>query len=111
MMKCLIDSNLDFLNIKNSENKTPLYIAIHFQRLDIIDYLLLKIAYPINLSNQHLYLHKAIRMRDPVIVKKLLDFGVDVNSLDDQGILITQGTLRSIFFLLILTNVLLSALS
>jgi len=37
------------------------------------------------LNNAHIYLHKAIRMRDPILTKKFLEAGIDVNAPDDQG--------------------------
>jgi len=70
--------------VKNNENKTPLYFAIHHQKHDICYLILSKIDIN-NLSNSHIYLHKAIRMRDPILTKKFLESGIDVNAPDDQG--------------------------
>ena len=76
-----------FLKVKNNENKTPLYFAIHLQKHDICNLILSKIDIN-NLHNAHIYLHKAIRMRDPILTKKFLDSGIDVNAPDDQGIIV-----------------------
>lgn len=38
------------------------------------------------LPNSHMYLHKAIRMRDPLLTNKLIELGVNINASDDQGI-------------------------
>lgn len=40
-----------------------------------------------NVFNSHVYLHKAIRMRDANLARKLIDMGVDANHADDQGII------------------------
>jgi hypothetical protein len=37
--------------------------------------------------NNYVYLHKAIRMRDPYLTQQFINLGVDVNAVDDQGIL------------------------
>jgi ankyrin repeat protein len=37
------------------------------------------------ISNSHIYLHKAIRLRDPVLTEKLINMGISVDACDDQG--------------------------
>jgi ankyrin repeat protein len=81
----LIESNEDYLRIKNNDNKTPLYLAIHNSKTDIINLLLSKLDMS-RIVNSHIYLHKAVRMRDPILTEKLIDLGCDINSTDDQGI-------------------------
>ncbi len=58
---------------------------MNFYKLDIIDFILSKTDFS-KVANSHVYLHKAIRMRDPILVMKLLKSGISVNSVDDQGI-------------------------
>jgi hypothetical protein len=58
---------------------------MNFYKLDIIDFILSKTDFS-KVPNSHVYLHKAIRMRDPILVMKLLKSGISVNSVDDQGI-------------------------
>lgn len=72
------------MKIKNSENKTLLYQSIQTKSKEIINLILTKIDLNL-IPNAYIYLHKAIRMRDPLLTQKLLEMGVDVNSSDDQG--------------------------
>ena len=74
----------EYLSVKNQENKTAFYIAINNKNDDIIDLFLEKIKeQKIQLS--YLYLFKAIRTRNPELVKKLVNLGIKVDSTDDQG--------------------------
>ena len=74
----------EYIKIKNEENKTSFYLTIHQKNEDLISLFLSKIEltkFPLT----HIYLHKAIRMRNPELVKRLINMGVNVNSTDDQG--------------------------
>ena len=74
----------EYLSVKNQENKTAFYMAINNKYDDIIDLFLEKIKeQKIQLS--YIYLFKAIRTRNPELVKKLVDLGIKVDSTDDQG--------------------------
>ena len=74
----------EYLTVKNQENKTAFYVAINNKNDDIIDLFLEKIKeQKIQLS--YLYLFKAIRTRNPELVKKLVNLGIKVDSIDDQG--------------------------
>lgn len=84
VIKCLISNNDEYLKIKNNDNKTPLYLAIHSGKVEITNQMLYRLDFS-KIGNSHIYLHKAIRMRDPLLTEKLLDLGVDINSSDDQG--------------------------
>ncbi len=84
VVKALLETSSEYFKIKNIENKTPFYIAIHNRNDELIELFLSKIdlaKFPIS----HLYFHKAIRMRNPELVKKLVSMGVNINSVDDQG--------------------------
>ena len=82
--KCLSESNKDAYNYTNSEGKTPLYAAIH-NGVEVIVSHILKNTKVENYKNANSYLFKAIRMRDPKLVSKLIEWGVDTASVDDQG--------------------------
>lgn len=84
VIKALLETSPEFFKIKNIENKTPFYISINNRNEDLISLFLSKI----DLSNfplSHVYFHKAIRMRNPELVKKLVAMGVNINAVDDQG--------------------------
>ena len=73
----------DFLTIKNIENRTPLSYCMS-KNNELIDLFLSKIKeQKIELSYN--YLFKAIKMRNPELVKKLINLGIKVDSIDDQG--------------------------
>ena len=74
----------EYIKIKNEENKTSFYLTIHQRNEDLIELFLSKIELS-HLPLSHIYLHKAIRMRNPELVKKLINMGVNVNATDDQG--------------------------
>ena len=74
----------EYLQVKNEENKTPFYIAIHNKNEDLIELFLSKISLS-KIPLSHIYLHKAIRVRNPDLVKKLIDLGININLTDDQG--------------------------
>ena len=57
---------------------------MNFYKLDIIDLIIAKTDFSM-IQNSHVYLHKAIRMRDPLLVMKLLRSGISINAIDDQG--------------------------
>ena len=62
----------EYLKVKNQENKTAFYMAINNKNDDIIDLFLEKIKeQKIQLS--YIYLFKAIRTRNPELVKKLVN--------------------------------------
>jgi Leucine-rich repeat (LRR) protein len=80
-----LESNYDeIIKIKNIENKTPLYYCIHNNKIEIADLFISKIDFSI-LPNAHVYLHKAIRIRDASLVAKLLQMGISAKRSDDQG--------------------------
>lgn len=85
VIKSILFSNCEITKIKNIDNKTPLYYSIHHSKIDITNLFLTKVDL-FNISNAYIYLHKAIRMRDPILTMKLIDLGVDPNNADDQGI-------------------------
>ena len=74
----------EYIKIKNEENKTSFYLTIHQKNEDLISLFLSKIELT-NFPLTHIYLHKAIRMRNPELVKRLINMGVNVNTTDDQG--------------------------
>ena len=73
-----------YLNIKNQENRTPFHVAINVKDDDIIDLFIEKIKQK-NIQLSYLYLFKAIRTRNPKLVKELVNLGIRVDSTDDQG--------------------------
>lgn len=84
VIKALAASNIQYLQIKNSDNKTPLYLAIQNNKLEITNLILTHIDFSL-ISNSHIYLHKAIRLRDPVLTEKFINMGISVDACDDQG--------------------------
>ena len=74
----------EYIKIKNEENKTSFYLTIHYKNEELISLFLSKIELT-NFPVTHIYLHKAIRMRNPELVKKLISMGVNINATDDQG--------------------------
>ena len=73
----------EFLTIKNIENRAPLSYCMS-KNNELIDLFLSKIKeHKIELSYH--YLFKAIKMRNPELVKKLIYLGIKVDSIDDQG--------------------------
>ena len=73
----------DYLTIKNIEGKTPLSYCMTKNK-DLIELFLSKIKeQKIELS--YAYLFKAIKMRNPELVKKLVYIGSKVDSIDEQG--------------------------
>ena len=74
----------EYLTVKNTENKTAFYVAINNKNDDIIDLFLEKIKEQ-RIQLNYLYLFKAIRTRNPELVKKLVNLGIKVDSTDDQG--------------------------
>ena len=73
-----------YLNIKNAENRKPFYLAINTKNDEIINLFLDKIIEK-KIKLNYTYLFKAIRTRNPNLVKKLINLGITVNSTDDQG--------------------------
>ena len=74
----------EYIKVKNEENKTSFYLTIHYKNEELISLFLSKIELT-NFPVTHIYLHKAIRMRNPELVKKLISMGVNINATDDQG--------------------------
>lgn len=74
----------DNLFILNHENRTPLYFALNSQKIEICNILINKMNLKLMKHNQ-LYLHKAIRMRNPDLVRLLLKSGIDPNEPDEHG--------------------------
>ena len=73
----------EYLTIKNIENKTPLYYSMS-KNNEIMELFLSKIKDK-KIELNYTYLLKAIRMRNPELVKKLVYLGANVDSIDDQG--------------------------
>lgn len=73
-----------FIKIKNSDNRTPLYHAIHHNREDIVQFLLKHVNFNL-VKNPHIYLHKAIRTRNAFVVSKLLEHDISPEGHDEQG--------------------------
>ena len=73
----------EYLTIKNIENRTPLNYCMN-KNSDLIDLFLSKIKEQ-KIEINHTYLFKAIKMRNPELVKKLIYLGSKVDSFDDQG--------------------------
>ena len=74
----------EYLTVTNQENKTAFYVAINNKNDEIIDLFLEKIKEQ-KITLNYIYLFKAIRTRNPELVKKLVNFGIKVDSTDDQG--------------------------
>ena len=73
----------DYLTIKNIEGRTPLSYCMTKNK-DLMELFLSKIKeQKIELS--YAYLFKAIKMRNPELVKKLVYIGSKVDSIDEQG--------------------------
>lgn len=83
-MQSLVDSDTEYLKVKNSDGRNPLYYAMHLGKEDITNMLILKQDIS-KLKNSHIYLHKAIRLRNHKLVRLLLSSGVNPDSEDDQG--------------------------
>ena len=86
VIKSLLESEdcEKYLNVKNAENKKPFYLAINSKNDEIIDIFFEKIKEK-KIKLNYLYLYKAIRTRDPPLVKKLVQYGVSPENVDDQG--------------------------
>ena len=86
VIKSLLESDdvEKYLNAKNAENKKPFYLAINSKNDEIIDLFFDKIKEK-NIKLNYLYLFKAIRTRNPQLVKKLIEYGISPFSVDDQG--------------------------
>ena len=86
VIKSLLESEdvEKYLNAKNAENKKPFYLAINSKNDEIIDLFFDKIKEK-NIKLNYLYLFKAIRTRNPQLVKKLIEYGISPFSVDDQG--------------------------
>ena len=85
IVKSLLESENveEYLTVKNIENKTPLYLSLTKSN-DLIDLFLSKMKEK-NIEINYTYLFKAIFMRNPELVKKLVNLGVKIDSIDDQG--------------------------
>ena len=86
VIKSLLESEdvEKYLIAKNAENKKPFYLAINSKNDEIIDLFFDKIKEK-NIKLNYLYLFKAIRTRNPQLVKKLIEYGISPFSVDDQG--------------------------
>ena len=73
----------EYLTVKNIENRTPLNYCMT-KNSDLVDLFLSKIKEQ-KIEINHTYLFKAIKMRNPELVKKLIYLGSKVDSYDDQG--------------------------
>ena len=85
------ESGYGYLTVKNIENKTPLYYSMA-KNNEIMELFLSKIKEQ-KIELNYIYLLKAIRMRNPELVKKLVYLGANVNSIDDQG----RGVFHTLF--------------
>jgi len=80
-----LESNYDeIMKIINIENKTPLLYCIHNNKIEIANLFISKVNF-MKIPKAHIYLHKAIRIRDTTLVAKLLDMGISTKDADDQG--------------------------
>ena len=77
------ENGYEYLTIKNVENKTPFYYSMT-KNNEIMELFLSKIKEK-KIQLNYNYLLKAIRMRNPELVKKLVYLGSDVEAIDDQG--------------------------
>ena len=77
------ENGYEYLTIQNVENKTPLYFSMA-KNNEIMELFLSKIKEQ-KIELNYTYLLKAIRMRNPELVKKLVYLGANVDSIDDQG--------------------------
>ena len=77
------ENGYEYLTIHNVENKTPLYFSMA-KNNEIMELFLSKIKEQ-KIELNYTYLLKAIRMRNPELVKKLVYLGANVDSIDDQG--------------------------
>ena len=77
------ENGYEYLTIKNIENKTPLYLSMG-KNNEIMELFLSKIKDQ-KIELNYTYLLKAIRMRNPELVKKLVYLGANANAIDDQG--------------------------
>jgi Leucine-rich repeat (LRR) protein len=104
VIQAMINDNEEYIKIKNTDNKTPLYVATN---VDIRNLILNKMDI-LTIPNNYVYLHKAIRMRDPLLTKQLIDLGVNVNATDDQGIVLLniQVPLAYMFYSVLLQSIL-----
>jgi 4-hydroxy-tetrahydrodipicolinate synthase len=59
-------------------------LPTHLSLLEITNLILTHIDFSL-ISNSHIYLHKAIRLRDPVLTEKFINMGISVDACDDQG--------------------------
>lgn len=84
VVKALLELNEEYFKVKNNENKTSFYLSINNKNDDMIALFLSKIDVS-KLPMAHVYFHKAIRTRNPELVKRLIRLGVNINSIDDQG--------------------------
>ena len=77
------ENGYEYLTIKNIENKTPLYFSMG-KNNEIMELFLSKIKEK-KIELNYIYLLKAIRMRNPELVKKLVYLGANIDAIDDQG--------------------------
>ena len=85
------ENSYEFLTVKNIENRTPLSYCMS-KNNDLIDLFLSKIKEQ-KIEISYAYLFKAIKLRNPELVKKLINLGVNVKSYDEQG----KGVLHILF--------------
>ena len=85
------ENSYEFLTVKNIENRTPLSYCMS-KNNDLIDLFLSKIKEQ-KIEISYAYLFKAINLRNPELVKKLINLGVNVKSYDEQG----KGVLHILF--------------
>ena len=81
----------EFLIVKNIESRTPLSYCMS-KNNDLIDLFLSKIKEQ-KIEISYTYLFKAIKLRNPELVKKLINLGINANSYDEQG----KGVLHILF--------------
>jgi len=93
VVKSMLESEngYEYLTIKNIENKTPLNYCLS-KNIELIDLFLSKIKEQ-KIELDYTYLFKAIKLRNPELVKKLINLGVNVKSYDEQG----KGVLHILF--------------
>lgn len=84
IIESLIKSDIEFFNIKNHDNRNPLYLSIHQNRHDVT-YKILSAIDIKTIKNSFIYLHKAIKIRNEQAAITLLQLGVDPDVEDETG--------------------------
>ena len=84
VIKSFVKDNINIINAKNHNGKTPLYLSIQDSKKSIYKYLLSKIDIK-QIPNNYSFLFKAIRMRNYPLVVKLHKAGINLTDCDEKG--------------------------